>query len=102
MCLQMIIIKLAEEKKRGKFKSCTLCFATYSALTEFLPWFSRLALENQAYTLNHQLAFANFEFLERACQQFQQVAPRPQLSPYQPLLELKHLTPTQENSHYWS
>lgn len=73
----------------------------YSAPTVFLPWFSQLDLENQAYTPNHQLAFAKFEFLGKACQRFQQVAPRPQLSPYQPLLELKYLLPTTDNSHGW-
>lgn len=64
-----------------------------SAPIEFLPGFSLLVHGNQAYILNPQLAFAKLEFLGRAGQQIQWVAPRSQLNPYQPLLELKHLKP---------
>lgn len=72
---------------------CTLCSGKHSTPTEYLPWTSHPALENQAYTPNHQLVSATFEFLGITYQQFQWVAPNPQLSLCQPLLELKHLAP---------
>lgn len=74
----------------------TFCFADLSALTEYLPRILHPALEDQAYTPSHQCPSGVFVVLEIVCQQFQLVAPRPQLSPYLISLEQKQLTPTKE------
>ena len=77
----------------------TLYSEKYLAQIEYLPWILLLAVQNQAYTPTHQLLVAQLQFLVTADLQFQSVEPRPQLSLYQPLLELKQLIPIKERVH---